>query len=265
MKIDKLPAEISKKFRKLEDLPQDEQREIEKGLQLLLKRQISPYSKYIQENTSRLRRLLDIYLAHLKTRGWVKTTQDGSEDILRATIVLIHAVLEDFLRTLAETFLPYANEEILNRIPLAGLDRPAEKFSLGKLLLHREQTVENVIRKSIREYLDRSTYNSVRDIVSLLASLGFDSATQKDNFQKIEAMIKRRHQIVHHADMVKISKNRRLSVARVNALEVIGWITATNDFMFSLFPAVADKKLDLKLRSKVTRVRQHLMAGPLVE
>jgi RiboL-PSP-HEPN len=265
MDIDQLPAEMRKNFKKFEDLPKDEQDEITEAFQTLLKRQTSPHSKYVAENTSRLRRLLDIYLSRLKRRGFVKSAHDGSEDILRAIVVLTHASLEDFLRTLAVTFLPFANEEVLNRIPLAGLDRPAEKFSLGKLLLYKGQTVENVIQKSVREHLDRSTYNSIRDIVSLLETLGFDPSAHKDSFPKIEAMIKRRHQIVHHADLVRTGKNRRLSLAAVNVFEVIEWIMATNHFMFSLFPGVAHKTLDLKLRRKVTRLKRHLMASPIEE
>jgi hypothetical protein len=64
-----------------------------------------------------------------------------SHEILRAVVVLNHAYLEDFMRTLALAFLPTANENALDRVPLAGLgqvDR-AEKFFLGKLARHQGQ------------------------------------------------------------------------------------------------------------------------------
>jgi len=169
--------------------------------------------------------------------------------------VLTHAFLEDFLRTLAETFLPYADEQILNSIPLAGLDGRADKFPLGKLAQHRGKSVESVIRESVRQHLKKSTYNNLQEIISLLEKLGFDASGQKENFSKIAAMIKRRHQIVHHGDMVKKEASKTLTVVRVNVFEVIEWVQATSDFMYALFPSVAHRKIDLQLERKVMRAK----------
>ena len=49
--------------------------------------------------------------------------EDASQDILRAAVVLIHAHLEEFLRTISRVLLPEGNEACLNEIPLCRAER----------------------------------------------------------------------------------------------------------------------------------------------
>jgi RiboL-PSP-HEPN len=252
---DTLPPDIRKRFKRFDELTRDEQLKITEFYQKLVKREIAPYSKYIEESSKRAHRLINMYIARLKKRGLAKSAQDGSEDILRAVIVLTHASLEDFLRTLAETFLPLANEEALSRIPLAGLSGRVEKFSLGKLIQHKGKSVDYVIKESVRQHLDRSTYNNVQDIVDILSSLGFDSSEHDANFSKIELMMKRRHQIVHRGDMIKANGSKGLRPAPVGLGDVLQWVQAAYAFMFSLFPRIANKQIELQLEEKVRNAK----------
>ena len=57
--------------------------------------------------------------------------------------------------------MPTADEETLNKIPLAGASGRAEKFQLGRLAEHRGKKVDDVIRESVEAYMERSTLNSV--------------------------------------------------------------------------------------------------------
>jgi hypothetical protein len=246
---DTFPPHIQKRVKYFKDLAPDEQEQVKAALEGVIKMQIDPYLQHITENSDRALRLINMYVTRLRKRGLVKSTRDGSEDILRAVVVLIHASLEDFLRTLAERFLPYADEKTLNSIPLAGLSGRAEKFALGKLVQHKGKSVDRLIQESVQEHLNRSNYNDIQEVASLLESLGFDLSEQRASFPTIDAMIKRRHQIVHRGDIVK-SGNSGHSVAPMSLGDVMKWAKTTYAFMFSLFPSISGKQIDLQLKQK---------------
>jgi hypothetical protein len=113
------------------------------------------------------------------------------DDVVRAAVVLTHAYLEDFLRTMARTLLPVASEGVLDDIPLAGSgsSRPA-KFSLGALARHRGRTVEDVINDSVSEYLERSNSNNTTEIVSFLKDLDITlPAEASEKLPELDRMI----------------------------------------------------------------------------
>jgi hypothetical protein len=195
-----------------------------------------------------------IRLYHLITLA--KENRDRGSDILRAAVVLTHAYLEDFLRTLARNILPDASAEVLNGVPLVGIGsnlRP-EKFYLGKLVPHRGKNVDDVIRESVAEHLGRISFNTVEDIVHLLKDdLGFDISPYEGYFPDIAAMMKRRHLIVHRADRVTYTGElnpeaseqhsviggyllQAISVDQVNA-----WIAATFQFITSVVESLAQR------------------------
>jgi hypothetical protein len=158
-----------------------------------------------------------------------------AEDILRAVVVLQHAYLEDFLRTIAAALLPVGDERCLNGIPLAGLSGRAEKFFLGKLVRHRGRLVDEVLKQSVSEYLDRSNFNSTEEIAELLEMLGFKVEDHNDVFPELSRMIERRHQIVHRADKVKASNSNNYTLQPIEAEEVQSWMEYTRKFMGGLW------------------------------
>lgn len=250
---DELPPDLQKRFINFADLPPEEQKEIKASFEALVKQEMDPYIKHVTENHNRALRLIRMYTARLSKLGLVKTARDGSEDILRAVVVLTHASLEDFLRTIAGIFLPYAEDKVLDGIPLAGQSGRSEKFSLGKLTKHRGKTVDSVIHESVSQYLNRQTYGNVQEIDILLKSIGFDSSAYKATLPKITVMIKRRHQIVHRGDMIKPDGSKDTHIAPISASEVLRWSQAVHEFMFSLFPQIFSKQIELKLQEKVRR------------
>jgi hypothetical protein len=135
------------------------------------------------------------------------TRQPGDEvdDVLRAALVFTHATLEDFLRTLATIRLPNAEPSVLNRIPLVGAPARAEKFGLADLAAHRGRTVQDVVDDSVREHLARATFNNTTDIANHLTACSVDLDCVKEHFPAIERLVKRRHHIVHQADLSEIS------------------------------------------------------------
>lgn len=175
------------------------------------------------------------------------------EDILRAVVVLIHAHLEDFLRTLAGALLPEGDESCLNGIPLAGIPGRPEKFLLGKLVHHKGKLVDAVLRESVSAYLERRTFNNTEEISQTLEAIGVDVSKVDRTFPAIQEMMKRRHQIVHRAD--RIEENDPTKLAAIGADEIDLWIQATLDFMSSLLIEVTAKLLPLSEAGRKIRIK----------
>jgi len=196
-----------------------------------------PYVKQISEGLQRGLKLVE-------AAG--ETDKETSEEILRAVVVLNHAYLEDFLRSVALWLLPIANEDALNDVPLVGTSGRAEKFQLGKLARHRGKKIDDVIRESVAAYMERYTFNNVPAIKSFLASVAvkLPSREEVDSSSSpiprlaidgevlalLEAMMKRRHHIVHRADKAKTGNG----LQEITKGEVAGWLAATMMFTLSI-------------------------------
>jgi hypothetical protein len=161
--------------------------------------------------------------------------RNAASDILRAAVVLQHAYLEDFLRTLVATLLPLGAESSLNGTPLVGLNKPHVTFSLGQLARHRGKTVEEVLVESVREEMRRTTYNSVGEIEAVLRKLGCKIEDHCESFPEIGRMIERRHDIVHRADRVKAADSDTYILQPIEASQVEKWMEASNVFMGGLW------------------------------
>jgi hypothetical protein len=129
---------------------------------------------------------------------------DGARaDILRTIVVFLHATFEDVLRTMARQRIAVAKSQVLDSIPLVGTSRSgrAEKFHLGALNAHRGKTVDQLIHESVENYLDRESFGSCGDVDEVLTQMGLDTAPFKPFYADLDQMMKRRHRIVHQADL----------------------------------------------------------------
>jgi hypothetical protein len=234
-------------------------------LQALVEKLLKPYLVQTSESVRRTLELhmfaldLEVYgtmadrgdLDDVKSREWMGRSRIRTQmvpDILRAEVVLMHAYLEDFLRTVAAALLPESDESGLNSIPLAGVPGRSEKFALGKLVQHKGKSVDDVLRESVSEYLDRSTFNNKGEIVELLKKLGFDLSHNDDDLAAIQQMIQRRHQIVHRADRVKAPGTNNRVLQPIDRNEVLTWMKATERFMKSLYIPLLDKLIPLEAK-----------------
>src|SRR5687767_6794416 len=135
------------------------------------------------DNANRVENLLALYeQAHGKGRGRKSV---NATDILRAAVVLLHAALEELLRETARWRLPNAAGSALDGIPLVG---SKEKFTLSELTSHRGKSVEDVIAESVFSYLDRSNYNSTKEIAGLLSLVGVNVTHVNSRFKDIEEL-----------------------------------------------------------------------------
>jgi hypothetical protein len=197
----------------------------------------APYVKQISQGLQRGMKLVS-------AAG--NTDNETSEEILRAVVVLNHAYLGDFLRSVALCLLPIAGEETLNKIPLAGAAGRAEKFQLGKLAEYRGKKIDDVITESVAAFVERSTFNNVTEIMAFLQSANvklpsreeLDSSssamlrlpTEGDILRLLDAMMKRRHHIVHRADKAKTG----VGLLEITEAHVGLWLTATMIFTLSI-------------------------------
>lgn len=152
------------------------------------------------------------------------------DDILRSAVVLLHASVEEMLRSVAGWYLPKCGEDALNRIPLADSLDPlrAEKFFLGKLLSHRGKTVDDLISESIHRHVERRTFSDTTEIVGLFETVGFEVDDElKKILPEIGALISRRHQVVHRADIPP----RSATPNKMLAEDVARWTDATHSLI----------------------------------
>lgn len=180
------------------------------------------------QNLARVRNLVDIYSSQLAgagrgRRGHAKT------DVLRASVVLLHAAMEDLLRSLAYWKLPDANADVLSKIPLVTA-APAMKFNLGDLSAHRGKSVDDVISASVTGYLERSNYNNNTEIASLLSNIGVVVANVDSRFTQLEELMKRRHQVVHRADRDDTGGQGNHTVRSIGQITVRNWIDDVDHF-----------------------------------
>jgi hypothetical protein len=182
------------------------------------------------KNFGRLNNLITLYSNISTGRGRKPTS---NLDLLRATIVLIHSTLEDFLRSLMIWKMPNASIQRLNQIPLFGTSPIARrtKFELGELIPHRNRTINEVINLSINEYLNSQSFNSATDVANALIDSGIAiNPTLTAIFPALDEMIKRRHNIVHQADRDLSPGSGHHAIKSISLRKVILWKIALDRF-----------------------------------
>jgi hypothetical protein len=174
-----------------------------------------------QSNLQRVRNVVEVYTSSFEKRKGRRPVQET--DILRAAVVLLHATLEDLLRSLAEWKLPTAKSEALLEIPLAGT-RGKTRFGIQELAGFRGMTVESVIRDSVYEYLEKTSYNHPGDVKSLLEKIGLEPRIVDAHAVRLAAMMSRRHWIAHRADRNPSEGSGHHRVKGLSNLTVSEWI-----------------------------------------
>jgi len=188
-------------------------------------------------NVSRVRHLLEIYRT-TSGKGRGRRAVDVS-DVLRAAVVLLHAAVEDVLRSLERRVLPRADAALLNDVALVDHDSPS-KFALGALAAHRGKAVDVLIDESVARHLERATYNNARELAAVLKRLGADPADFQNYFADLEAMMKRRHNIVHRADREETRGSGHHGFKSLSQQDVVGWANVAEEFVRRVFDKVPD-------------------------
>ena len=190
---------------------------------------LDPILESFRFNLARVERLLALYdTLHGKGRG---RRGVGATDLLRACTVFLHATLEDFLRSVARWRLPLAPPEVLDEVPVVGTTGRATAFKLGTLARFRGRTIDEFVAECVSSYLDRSNYNNTNEISGFLNSIGVPPAAVNKRFSDLDALMQRRHLIVHQADRTSDVGRGRYRTREITVHQVRTWITAAREFV----------------------------------
>lgn len=191
-------------------------------------------------NIARVENLVGIYEDAFGEGGGRRPVH--ATDILRAATVLLHAALEETLRSLAAWKYPLAGEQVLNEVPLIGLNEHArpEKFFLGKLTAHRHKSIQEVIEESIQVFLNNFTVNNTTDISSFIRKIGVEPEVVSAHYPTLSTVIARRHHIVHQADRNNVAGRGQHQAQAINANTVRTWIATVRQFVADLLGQVPD-------------------------
>lgn len=187
-------------------------------------------------NVARVKNLVTIYETMLAGDGPGRRSHQKS-DVLRAAVVLLHASVEDVLRSLAYWKLPNTGANVLDHFPLAG-NGPSTKFTLGTLATHRGKTVDEVIKASVDSYLERSNYNSTIEVSVFLTQIGLNVTAVNHTYLLLEDLMKRRHQIVHRADKYEVGGQGNHKVRSLNPATVKKWVANVESFATAVLAQV---------------------------
>ncbi len=193
-----------------------------------------------------LKRITQILKESFRLLDSTQEFKNYADEILRISVVFIHASLEDFLREFVRIRFKENPLKIIDEVPLVGfspISRPL-KFSLKNLIKHKRKTVEGLINESIDEYLDRISFNSTTDIANALKKSGIDISKLRKYFSQLNEMIERRHRIVHRADRIGIPGNTEL--CSINSTSVEDWVKAVCAFIYTLVIVAEPSGLDVK-------------------
>lgn len=153
-----------------------------------------------QGNLGRVRSIVALYD---RLAGGAGRPSVEESDLLRVAVVLLHASLEDLLRSLAAERLPRAEPSVLGKIPFPqpGDERSRKTtFSFEDLAGYRGRSVDDVIAAGVAAHLERASYNNVGEVKSLVDSVGLDKGLVDPFARRLAALMDRRHHIVHRVD-----------------------------------------------------------------
>lgn len=187
----------------------------------------------LEVNLRRVQRLMELYTASSSGQG---RRQVAQTDLLRAAIVLLHATLEDVVRSMSEWKLPLVRDnKIFGDINLAGTK--SSKFTLADIASHRGKSIDDLIRESVLESLKRSNYNNPGEIEQAIEAVGLSKNLLDPYRSLLGPMIQRRHWIVHRADQNVASGSGHHPTQTIDKATVQEWYDAVQNFSKGLLAA----------------------------
>jgi hypothetical protein len=180
-----------------------------------------------ESNLDRVRGLIASYRAALP--GISGRPPVTTVDLLRGGVVFLHASLEDLVRSVLEWKLPDAAAASLDEVPLIGC-APRTKFTLAELATFRGSTVKSVIGQSVDAWLLRSNFNNSGEIIHALGKVGIGAAVVAPHASNLEALMKRRHWIVHRADRNQMQGSGQHAAQSLQPSTVDVWLNTVQTF-----------------------------------
>nr|WP_319949512.1 HEPN domain-containing protein [uncultured Shimia sp.] len=196
---------------------------------------LNEITELLDENLERVDNLVSLYGPPVVGRRKVHDT-----DVLRAALVLLHASLEDYLRSLLVWKVDTFDAQTLSEYGFpTGKPNPPKKFGLGDLLEHRGKSVDEFIAGAVRAHLEEfQSFNHLGEVKDALKKSGIPSQTvEGHDFGKLPEMIARRHNIVHKADRNTAAggqgNHRTKSIGTKSVQEHIDAVKGLKDFVLN--------------------------------
>lgn len=186
----------------------------------------------LDRNISRVRNLASRYERRGRGRGGVHDT-----DVLRAAVVLLHAGMEDYLRSLMIWKLDTFGPDVLKNYRLQVGDDWKEKVTLQDLHGLRGSSVDDLITSSVEAQIKAyQTFSDIGAVKKALERCGSSRPRiEAHDFDHLRIMIERRHHIVHHADRnenaVGRGNYRTRSIGRRHMGNYLNAVEALRDFV----------------------------------
>ena len=187
----------------------------------------------LDENLKRVENLVSIYGPATPGRRKVHDT-----DLLRAALVLLHASLEDYLRSLLEWKIETFDKDTLNQYGFpTGKKRPPSKVTLGELSEYKGKSVDELISEAVQFHLENfQSFNDLGEVKQALKQCGIDHATvDARNYGDLPEMISRRHNIVHKADRNEVvggqGNHRTKSIGSATVRNYLQSVKGLRDFV----------------------------------
>jgi hypothetical protein len=182
-------------------------------------------TEVLNGNLARVENLVSLYGPATVGRRKVQDT-----DVLRGAVVLLHAGMEDYIRSLMIWKIDTFSAEVLSGYGFAnGTKRPPTKLTLGDLSAYRGKTIDELIAESVRSHLDEfQSFNDLGEVKRALKQCGIVAAeVDAVDFAHLPELIVRRHNIVHKADRNDVAggqgNHKTKSLSKVT---VEGYVTA---------------------------------------
>jgi hypothetical protein len=121
-----------------------------------------------------------------------------------------------------------------SNIPLVG-KRRGEKFVLGDLTPHRDLKVKELIRLSVKEHFDASSFSEVSHVEGLLRDVNISSKRIDATLPLLGRLMERRHRIVHNVDRSDSAPHR---ATRMKMGSVVDWRGAVAEFTSAVLDEV---------------------------
>lgn len=188
-----------------------------------------------ESNATRVDGLLVLY-----DRICVGGTDDKNlTDILRACVVLIHASLEEFLRVIGGTFLPFVEPKKLEEL-FKSSKAVEHRYTVQELYKSVDMSIVDFLKAELAKHLSQASWSSASQIASYLAYFDYPICNKLSAFFPIlDEMISRRHQIVHRADMLQNENSPTV----INKEMVQKWLNGTREFISLLSKGFAVDKV----------------------
>ncbi|HEU5118572.1 MAG TPA: hypothetical protein VFT74_18380 [Isosphaeraceae bacterium] len=184
-----------------------------------------------RENLERVHNLIELYERLCPDS---KTPDIQETDLLRASVVLLHACVEDLLRTIAADRLIH-RPQVLSTIPFPGDDMYRVKFTLADLArTYGGRRVDEVLKDAVLAYLGRRAYNNTDDIASALGEAGLPPSLVAAHASDLNILMKRRHHVVHRLDRDEEPGSAVAVLGAINVVRVRRWFEHVEAFGLSV-------------------------------